>query len=1444
MNGRRMVWIALFVLAATAVMMATSALANPPDIDNPPTEDWVFDSGGEVVISGKTWDINYNITVANDTKLVFEGCTFTFSDPAGFRARWVWVMWNASMKIDTCTFMGTGSATYYIYLDNETSIMDSTISGMMAPGSSRGGISAFNTEIDFTNTKVFDTDGIAIKAENCNVTADKLTVSNSGGDWTDGAAFMAMYIYNSDDDVYVLDFDGCNFVDNPYRGFGLRSYMNWAEIQATFDDCTFANIGQRGFDVYWGRDYSYDYTNASLDLTLTRCVFDSTHWDGFRYNQYDVRYDGTSHVKVKLDDCDFTDVEGSGAFVNVYRGDQVFEFVFQDCDFTNNAIGGRAALAFSNRYIYTTWDVTVTGCTFTDNDYYGLHIEHYSTMMDGGSYNIVDCTFVNMTYSMYIYNYRYSGYDYYNEFWIDGCDFSGQREAGVYQYIGYSQIPLEVHFNDCTFSNSDGMGLMCDGGNDQSNGVWWEVVDSTFSDLGDKAISFQLDYVMAGATLEVVGCDIDNTAGIAFMVDNSMDTVKAEHMLIITRTDITNSSDSAIDTFVYGYYSVLLTAELDTVMISNAMLNGMRVQASTNFVAATGTIDIDLSLEGVTIDTVNGNGIEAGTPKIDYGGTRTISVSELDVSKVNKGLVLSGLKGQLRDTSILTSLREDVTVIGSDVELFQPIIDVLDEDTVDVIEAGSVLFWYSLKVHVNWDTGVAVDGAVVEVTDNQRTLIGVFTQKDETGLPLLLLNSYQFRTVGQFTRSPYILNVTFRAIQKVLPVTVSDDTEVTIEISDIVPPKVFINEPLPDHLQRSTTIRVRGSSFDAESLVDKVELSLDGMNWIQPTTTTEWASWAHTFVVTEQDVIDNGGIFAIRARAVDAAGNEASTLTKVEVDPFPPDLRVNFPYDGLQTNQPTIDVRGVTEQNARVEVNGVEVGLVGTLFVSPMDLKEGPNTITIDAFDDLGNSRQVKMEVVLDTKPPYLVLLNPAEGQMFTSPSATVSGQAEDGLMIWVNGNQLDENDYNNGSFEYTVSLTRGANSITVRAMDMAGNEMSMKRSVILDDEPPVLAIQTPRDESHQNTMDIAVVGTTDPDATLLVNGVIIELDNNLFAHAYVGVEGPNSITIEAGDMAGNIASVTLTVYIDTAGPTMEITSPIGMTDLVTSPSYTIGGQAAGAAAAFVNGERHDVDAGGAFSVPVTLLEGENRFIISVEDLAGNSVTENRYVTLDSTAPLVVVQIPNAEEKGDQVIYKTKKGQSTMTMTGYTSDAILVRVSGETVPLSNDGYFVYDYLLDVNTLNTVTVTAQDAAGNTATWEQVVKHEYLDPKGDEGFDMGIIILVVGLILLALAIYLGRRRLASMEEEQELRTVEEEEVLAPTAMPEVEEEEEEDLDEEVLVDEEEVHELTPPGERPKTDTSRRTQESMDEVTIEIEEKELEEKDAESDVDADESEQEEGI
>ncbi|NIP35912.1 MAG: hypothetical protein GWN18_13180, partial [Thermoplasmata archaeon] len=58
--------------------------------------------------------------------------------------------------------------------------------------------------------------------------------------------------------------------------------------------------------------------------------------------------------------------------------------------------------------------------------------------------------------------------------------------------------------------------------------------------------------------------------------------------------------------------------------------------------------------------------------------------------------------------------------------------------------------------------------------------------------------------------------------------------------------------------------------------------------------------------------------------------------------------------------------------------------------------------------------------------------------------------------------------------------------------MDRAGNKIMLMRTVELDDVPPILAIQSPIDGSHQNTMTIEVVGTTDEDADLLINGELV----------------------------------------------------------------------------------------------------------------------------------------------------------------------------------------------------------------------------------------------------------------------------------------------------------------------------------------------------------------
>jgi hypothetical protein len=394
-----MIFMALFALGAVTVMAAGFALADPANMNNPPTEDWFFDSGEDIVIAYRTWDINYNITVANDTLLAFDECTFTFSDPADMYTRWIEVWWNGSMIINNCTFKSTGSAKYYIMVENSTPVLGSTISGMKAPYSNTGGFTAYDCDLTFRNTKFMDNEGVAVWAENCNLNGDNLMVTDSGIEATDGAGFMALYTYTDHMDAYTLIFKDSQFNDNVGRGFGLRAYMNWADIMAEFNGCNWERNGQRGFDIYWGRDGYTDSTNASLDLIVSDCYFAENYWDGLRYNQYNVRRDGSAFVNVTVERTTFFNVRGSGMFMNVRYGDQTFNIKVNECDFVENAQGGRAGLALSNQYINSAWNAEVTDCTFTDNYEIGYHIEHRSSDTKGSTYLIKDCEFKNQTQS-------------------------------------------------------------------------------------------------------------------------------------------------------------------------------------------------------------------------------------------------------------------------------------------------------------------------------------------------------------------------------------------------------------------------------------------------------------------------------------------------------------------------------------------------------------------------------------------------------------------------------------------------------------------------------------------------------------------------------------------------------------------------------------------------------------------------------------------------------------------------------------------------------------------------------------------------------------------------------------------------------------------------------------------------------------------------------------
>ena len=123
-------------------------------------------------------------------------------------------------------------------------------------------------------------------------------------------------------------------------------------------------------------------------------------------------------------------------------------------------------------------------------------------------------------------------------------------------------------------------------------------------------------------------------------------------------------------------------------------------------------------------------------------------------------------------------------------------------------------------------------------------------------------------------------------------------------------------------------------------------------------------------------------------------------------------------------------------------------------------LKDGSHTISITATDNDGNTSAAKTSTfTVDTVPPTLSITAPAEGLVTNKTTVTVTGKTDDAtskpVTVTVNGAAATVG--TDGSFSKDVSLTNGANKITIIATDKAGKTTTVVRNVTLDTAAPVI---------------------------------------------------------------------------------------------------------------------------------------------------------------------------------------------------------------------------------------------------------------------------------------------------------------------------------------------------------------------------------------------------
>ncbi|MCL8185860.1 Ig-like domain-containing protein [Enterobacter hormaechei] len=598
------------------------------------------------------------------------------------------------------------------------------------------------------------------------------------------------------------------------------------------------------------------------------------------------------------------------------------------------------------------------------------------------------------------------------------------------------------------------------------------------------------------------------------------------------------------------------------------------------------------------------------------------------------------------------------------------------------------------------------------------------------------------------------------------PVSISHD--VTVDLAAVaISIDAIATDDVINAAEKGADLVLSGSTSNVEEN-QTVTITFGGKSYTAKVDAD--GNWTATVPSSDLAGLKDGDA-SVQVSVTNVNGNSASAGREYSVDATAPTVTIDTVAGDNVINGSEaaagVAISGTTTaevgQTVTVNLGGnsytaqVQQGGVWSINVPAADLStlaDNGYTVQVSVSDAAGNPGSAGKAITLDTTPPTVSfnvvagddVINSVEHGQAQVVSGTATGASVgDKLVITIGSNQYTTTVDASGKWSVGVpasdisALTDGTVTLSATITDSAGNSSTQTHDVVVNTASVALTVNTLSGDD--------VINAAEAGASLVINGssaqfangtqVTITLNGKSYT-ATIQSDGSWTTTVPAADVgtladgasyqvsvsaqdsAGNSASATHTISVDTTAPVISVNTLSGDDVLNAAEAQqplTVHGSSSAEACQTVTvtlgGKTYTAlvanDGTWTLDVPAAdlanLSEGALTVTASVNDKAGNNGQTTHTLTVDTVAPAVTIStvadddiVNNAEQLAGQTISGTTTAEQGQTVTvSFNGHSYQVTVA------ANGSWSVFvpgrDFLGLSDGDYTITATVSDKAGN-------------------------------------------------------------------------------------------------------------------------------------------------